>query len=126
MRQKELVKHCSHIVLWVAAMTYVQCFVLCFREEGPRAVTALYFGWLAFRNCHFVTGGGGGGPPPPIIFIPAGAACAAPSRRPPSLTLPVCPDRCVAGRPQRMSRTTHTRRSGGAGRCLRRGWRGPS
>ena len=60
MRQKELVKHFSHcFVLWVAAMAYVQCFILCFREEGPRAVTALYFGWLAFRNRHFVI------PPPP-------------------------------------------------------------
>ena len=42
-------------------MTYVQCFILCFREEGPRAVTALYFGWPAFRNRHFVIWGGGGG-----------------------------------------------------------------
>ena len=51
---------------WVAAMTYVQCFVLCLREEGPRAVTALYFGWPAFCNRHFVIFGGrglGGGPP---------------------------------------------------------------
>ena len=59
MRQKDFVKHCSHIVLWAAAMTYVQCFILCFKEEGPRAVTALYFGWLAFCNRHFVIGGGG-------------------------------------------------------------------
>ena len=47
-------KRVKHIVFWVAAMTYIQCFVLCFREEGPRAVTALYFGWPAFRNRHFV------------------------------------------------------------------------
>ena len=48
------------LFFWFAAMTYVQCFVLCFREEGPRAVTALYFGWPAFRNRHFVISGGGG------------------------------------------------------------------
>ena len=76
MRQKERVKHCSHCFFWVAAMTYVQCFVMCSREEGPRAVTALYFGWLAFRNRHLVISGAGGGggwlppPPPPIISIP--------------------------------------------------------
>ena len=64
MRQKDFVKHCSHIVLWATAMTYVQCFILCFKEEGPRAVTALYFGWLAFCNRHFVIGGG---PPPHYI-----------------------------------------------------------
>ena len=44
-------------------------------------MTALYFGWLAFRNRHFVIGGGGlaqgwggwgGEPPPPrVISIPA-------------------------------------------------------
>ena len=62
-----------HIVFWVAAMTYVQCFVLYFREEGPRAVTALYFGWPAFRSRHFVIWGGGGG----IIFIPV-VRCGAP------------------------------------------------
>ena len=50
----------------------------CFRDEGPRAVTALYFGWPAFRNHHFVIFGGGewlggGGHPPPIIFIPGTA-----------------------------------------------------
>ena len=47
-------------------MSYVQCFVLCLREEGPGAVTALYFGWPAFCNRHFVILGGGGvrgGPP---------------------------------------------------------------
>ena len=58
-------KNCSHCFVWVAAMTYIQCFVLCFREVGPRAVTALYFGWPAFRNRHFVIwagrGVGGGG-----------------------------------------------------------------
>ena len=47
------------LFFWVAAVTYVQCFVLCLREEGPRAVTALYFGWPAFRNRHFVIWGGG-------------------------------------------------------------------
>ena len=63
---------CVHIVFWVAAMTYVQCFVLCLREEGPRAVTALYFGWPAFGNRHFVIGGGGagGGTPPPHYIHP--------------------------------------------------------
>ena len=32
-------------------------------------MTALYFGWPAFRNRHFVVGRGvwlGGGPPPPL------------------------------------------------------------
>ena len=32
---KKTVQKAVHIVFWVAAMTYVQCFVLCFREEGP-------------------------------------------------------------------------------------------
>ena len=53
-------------------MTYIQCFVLYLREEGPRAVAALYFGWPAFRNSHFVIGGGGGaGGGGGIIFISA-------------------------------------------------------
>ena len=58
----------------VAAMAYVQCFVLRFGEEGPRAVPALYFGWPALRNRHFVIRGGGGWggagehPNPPITF----------------------------------------------------------
>ena len=51
---KKNVQNTVPIVFWVAAMTYVQRFVLYLREEGPRAVTALYFGWLAFRNRHFV------------------------------------------------------------------------
>ena len=56
-------------------MTYVQCFILCLREEGPRAVTALYFGWPAFRNRHFVNWGRlAGGGTPPIIFIPGGVS----------------------------------------------------
>ena len=70
MRQKEPVKHSSHCFLGCSNDLR---FVLCFREEGPRAVTALYFGWPAFRNRHFITGGGGGAGgegPPPIIFIP--------------------------------------------------------
>ena len=57
------------IVFWVAAMTRVQCFVLCLREEGPKAVTGLYFGWPAFRNRHFVIwgrGAGWGGDPPQL------------------------------------------------------------
>ena len=60
------------LVFWVAAMTYVQCFVLCFREEGPRAVTALYFGWPAFVIVISSTAGGEGlagrgcPPPPPL------------------------------------------------------------
>ena len=68
---KKNAENTVHIVCWVAAMTYVQCFVLYLREEGPRAVTALYFGWPAFRNRHFVIGGAGGlGGTPPIISIP--------------------------------------------------------
>ena len=55
---KKNVENTVHIVFWVAAMTYVQCFFLCFREEGPRAVTALYFDC---RDCHFVILGGGAG-----------------------------------------------------------------
>ena len=63
MRQKN-VQSTVHIVFLVAAMTYVQCFVLCFREEGTRSVTALYFGWPAFR--HLGRRGGGLPPPPPL------------------------------------------------------------
>ena len=33
-------------------------------------MTALYFGWPAFRNRHLLIWGGGGGGNPPIIFIP--------------------------------------------------------
>ena len=51
---KKNVQNTVHIVFLVAAMTYAQCFVLCFREERPRAVNALYFGWPAFRNRHFI------------------------------------------------------------------------
>ena len=57
-------------------MTYVKCFVLCLKEEGPTDVIALYFGRPAFRNRHFVICRGGGGglggqvPPRRIIFIP--------------------------------------------------------
>ena len=36
---KKNVQSAVHIVFWVAAMTYVQCFVFCLREQGPRAVT---------------------------------------------------------------------------------------
>ena len=65
MREKDRPKH---LFIWLQQWP---CFVLCFREEGPRAVTALYFGWPAFRNRHFVLGGRGGGCPPPVILIPA-------------------------------------------------------
>ena len=72
---KKNLRNTVHIVLWVAAMTYVRCFILFFREEGPRAVTALYFGWPAFRNRHFViwgggAGWGGGGHPPLYSSLP--------------------------------------------------------
>ena len=63
MRRKERVRHCSHCFFWVAA-------ILCLREEGPRAVTALYFGWPAFRNRHFVIWGGGGALYPSLTSVP--------------------------------------------------------
>ena len=72
MRQKEREKHCSLFF----GLRQIQCFVLCFREEGPRAVTALYFGWPAFRNRHFVIWGGGGGwrGTPPLLYSSLGDA----------------------------------------------------
>ena len=45
--ERILGKCVKNLFFWVAAMTYVQCFVLCLTKEGPRAVTALYFGWPA-------------------------------------------------------------------------------